>query len=349
MALENPPQVSVILAVYNQAHYLSDAIDSVLNQSYKDYEIIAVDDGSTDSSLQLLHTYRERHPLNFRICANEERHNLGIVATYARGISAGMGRTLAFLEGDDLWDSNYLAEKVRILDRFPDVGVVFSPCRLLLDGYYGIDMFARQKVLQLFLPKERPFNNFEYLLRKNNVATFSAFAARADLVRSVPLPQDSRLCFYDWWLLTQLSFRTQFYFETRSRVSWRQSRGSLMGSQRFDDHKEQLTSFLEDLYNSVDRELLRQDVAGRERFTRMQRAKPHFVAFYRGPSARRFTEFFRVDPRWALETLASYVVNRSKFSASTGVARGTHAVEPENAGENSQFGADDPDRRARSK
>ena len=108
------------------------------------------------------------------------------MATYARGISAAKGHTLAFLEGDDLWDSNYLSEKVRVLDRFSDVGVVFSACRFLLDGYFGIDMLARQKVLQLFLPKERPFNNFEYLLRKNNVATFSAFAARADLVRSVP-------------------------------------------------------------------------------------------------------------------------------------------------------------------
>ena len=57
MVLEHPPHVSVILAVYNQAHYLRDAIDSVLNQSYKDYEIIAVDDGSTDASLQLLHAY----------------------------------------------------------------------------------------------------------------------------------------------------------------------------------------------------------------------------------------------------------------------------------------------------
>ena len=206
MHLDSKPHVSVILTSYNQAAYLPAALHSIRKQSYQDFEVIAVDDGSTDESLDILRSFERENKPGIRVCG-AGGENRGLVATYATGVSEAAGDYLAFLEADDMWTPNYLAEKVRVLDRLSEVGVVFSPCRFLLEGCFGLDMLIRQRVLQWLLPRQEPFDNFKWLLRKNNVATFSAFVVRAELVRSVPLPADLRLCFYDWWLLTHLSLR----------------------------------------------------------------------------------------------------------------------------------------------
>lgn len=310
---DTKPTVSVILTCYNQASYLADALNSIRQQSYQDFEVIAVDDGSRDKSLDILQSFEREGELIMRVCAARHGENRGIVTTFARGISEANGVYLAFLEADDAWAPNYLSEKVQILDQLPEVGVVFSPCRFLIEGCFGLDMLVRQKVLQWLLPKRQPFDNFKRLLRKNNVATFSTFVARAELVRSVRPPDDSRLCFYDWWLLMHLSLHTQFFFDTRSYTVWRHSRSSFMGNQAFVDHRERLTEFLEVMYRSIEQDLSLRDGNLQRYFTKKRRGMRSFVSFYRQPSLREGTKFFHEDPLWSVETIASYLVNRSKF------------------------------------
>jgi len=90
------PCVSVIIPTYNRAWIVTDAIDSVLSQTYTDFELIVVDDGSTDDTADLLSTYQNR-------IIGIRQENAGVSAARNRGIRESSGRLIAFLDSDDLW------------------------------------------------------------------------------------------------------------------------------------------------------------------------------------------------------------------------------------------------------
>lgn len=114
-------KVSVLIPFYNRASYLRDAIDSVLKQSFTDFEILALDDGSTDDSAEIVNQYKDS-----RIQLLRSDKNLGIPATRNRGIAAAKGEYLAFLDSDDLALPERLAHQVAFLDKNPDHAAVGS-------------------------------------------------------------------------------------------------------------------------------------------------------------------------------------------------------------------------------
>lgn len=113
------PKVSVIIPTYNRARYICRAVNSVLNQTITDHEIIIVDDGSTDNTKEVLAQYDNR-------IVYLPQSNKGISASRNRGISAARGKYIAFLDSDDWWAPEKLAEQVKVLDANPKVGIVYS-------------------------------------------------------------------------------------------------------------------------------------------------------------------------------------------------------------------------------
>lgn len=111
--------VSVIIPTYNRGHFVVEAVESVLAQSYQSVEIIVVDDGSTDDTLDRL------KPYSSNILIVKTNHG---GAPHARnaGIKVARGKYVAFLDSDDRYLPHKLALQVQILNRFPDVGMVYS-------------------------------------------------------------------------------------------------------------------------------------------------------------------------------------------------------------------------------
>ena len=97
----NLPFFSVIIPTYNRAHVLSTAIDSVLNQEFKDFELIIVDDGSTDDTKQVINKYAQR-------VKYLEQPNYGVSNARNNGIKLSSGKYIAFLDSDDYWHANKL-------------------------------------------------------------------------------------------------------------------------------------------------------------------------------------------------------------------------------------------------
>ena len=106
------PRVSVIIPVYNSEQYLRDCLDSLLNQTLKEIEIICVDDGSTDNSLSILNNYSKID--NRIIILKQENKGGGIARNY--GMSIAKGEYLFFLDSDDFFEENLLYETVKAAD-----------------------------------------------------------------------------------------------------------------------------------------------------------------------------------------------------------------------------------------
>ncbi len=127
------PLVSIVLPVYNGERYLSQAIDSVLSQTYVPTELIVVDDGSADSSASIARSYKEVLFLR--------QHNQGVAAARNSGITAARGDFIAFIDQDDLWTPNKLNVQVQYLLKNPAVQYVNALVKLFAEP--GHDLRSR--------------------------------------------------------------------------------------------------------------------------------------------------------------------------------------------------------------
>ena len=113
MVKNRSPLVSVIIPTYNRGWIVGEAIDSVLAQQYTDYELIVVDDGSTDATAAVLDAFRDR-------IQKIRQTNKGVSAARNAGIRAASGTLIAFLDSDDLWLPAKLGQQVAFFEQHPD-------------------------------------------------------------------------------------------------------------------------------------------------------------------------------------------------------------------------------------
>lgn len=122
-----PPSVTVVMAAFNAARTIEDAISSVLSQSVRDIELIVVDDGSSDSTPDLV---RELSGVDSRVRLVSQL-NAGPSAARNRGTRAARSEIVAFLDSDDAWRPDHLELHVRALADDSELGISFSPCEFI--------------------------------------------------------------------------------------------------------------------------------------------------------------------------------------------------------------------------
>lgn len=128
MAMTERPKVTVFIPVYNRERYVGHAIDSILSQSFTDFELLVVDDGSTDRSVDIVASY-----VDPRIRLERNERNLGIPATRNRGLDLARGEHIAMLDSDDAAYPSRLTKQVAFLDAHPDYAAVGSWGRAMDD------------------------------------------------------------------------------------------------------------------------------------------------------------------------------------------------------------------------
>ncbi len=119
--------VSVFIPTYNASRFVTQAIDSVLAQTYQNYELIMVDDGSTDGTIDLLRPY-QGHP---KITIQRNPRNVGMAANWNVGLSLCQGEFIAKLDADDFYEPGYLEAMVEVFRQNKNVGLVFSGLNLI--------------------------------------------------------------------------------------------------------------------------------------------------------------------------------------------------------------------------
>lgn len=122
------PLVSVILPVYNGERFLREAIDSIMIQTFTDFELIVIDDGSTDTTPDILKEYAAR---DLRILVKYQPRNTGIVAALNSGCQTASGKYIARMDADDICLPERLTRQISFLNSHPDVGVVGTNIQLI--------------------------------------------------------------------------------------------------------------------------------------------------------------------------------------------------------------------------
>lgn len=121
--------VSVVMTVYNAQEYLAEAIQSILDQTFTDYEFIIVDDCSTDKSLQIAQVFQQKDP---RIQIHHHEQNMGISGARNTGVKLAQGKYIAWMDADDISMPDRIEKELTFFENNPTVGVV-SSCVNLID------------------------------------------------------------------------------------------------------------------------------------------------------------------------------------------------------------------------
>lgn len=125
---EMTPRFSVIMPLYNKAPYVRKALESVMTQTFANFEVIIIDDGSTDDSLAVCEDFISQLHKETKLTnvALLRQPNAGVAATRNKGVAASHGEYLCFLDADDWWEPAYLAEMDKLISEYSDAGIYAS-------------------------------------------------------------------------------------------------------------------------------------------------------------------------------------------------------------------------------
>ena len=204
---EVAPLVSVVIPAYNAAPFLSGALKSVLAQTYKNYEILVIDDGSTDATAEVIKRLSMVRLLS-------QRHT-GAAAARNRGIGAARGSLVAFLDADDIWMPSKLEKQVAFLQRHPDIGMAICEHTVLEED--GSERMSDKSVL---FKGDTVRNIFLH----SDVATPTVIV-RKEVFNKVGLFDESLSCAEDenLWMRIGMSYRIGLVGEPLAKVIIRSS------------------------------------------------------------------------------------------------------------------------------
>lgn len=221
------PLVSIVVPSYNYAKYISKTIESIISQTYENWELIIVDDGSKDNSVDIINTYVEQNS-KIKLYRHDSNANKGLVKTLQLGINNTLGKYIVFLESDDYIINDYIEKKLQIFNKYSSVGIVCNDVEL-----FGYDKSQEQnnksikskikitKVRRKYWEDNkcpRNISNDMYIM--NVFPTFSCVMAKKELLENCNWnpPYDE---YIDHWLWAQVTSSCDVYYINERLSFWR--------------------------------------------------------------------------------------------------------------------------------
>lgn len=171
------PKVSVIIPTYNRSHFIKDAVESVFNQTYSNFELIVIDDGSTDNTKEVLAEYGDKLQYVYQ-------NNQGRSAARNLGISFAKGEYIAFLDSDDVWFADKLERQVPVLESAPENVVLVHGYKCIVDKNLQPILGWELKLRNLYALAERGEETYENYLHSNCIFT-STILVRKSIIRQI--------------------------------------------------------------------------------------------------------------------------------------------------------------------
>ena len=201
----NIPLVSIVLCTYNGEKYLQAQLDSLIVQTYKNIEIIIVDDFSKDNTRSILSNYQALYPF-IKVFLNSE--NIGFNKNFEKAIGLAGGEFVAICDQDDIWDLNKLEE---LTGNIGDKGVIFSNSRLIDENSSPTGKLLLE------------FTSFSAITYRsiliNNFVTGHTILARSTFIKAIlPFSENG---YYDWWIGFVAIYNNQLVFLNKTLTSYR--------------------------------------------------------------------------------------------------------------------------------
>ena len=208
--------VSIILPNYNHASFLKARWDSIIYQSFQDFEVILLDDASTDNSLALLNTYKEHPKVS---CLDVNSKNSGAVfQQWVKGLRCAKGRYIWIAESDDFAHVDFLKETVTLLEGHPKAGLVFTDSMIIDSKGFRKALLSETHGLLNHLShlKQNTIstsNSLSYLINDLVIANASSALFRADALKGIDLDMLQRLSNAgDMFTYLSIAFKYDLYY-----------------------------------------------------------------------------------------------------------------------------------------
>jgi len=219
------PKVSVVVPNYNHVLYLQQRLDSIINQEFQDFEVIILDDASTDNSREIIQRYA-RYP-SFRFLFDEIR-NGSAFKQWQKGLENARGEYVWFAESDDCASPYFLSNLLPMLESDKSLGLVYCQS-YLVDPSSRV--FGNAVQWTDDLDRVRWRNDFansgraevrDYLSKKNTIPNASAVLIRTRVLRSIDRLDDGYKLCGDWLLWIKILLRSNIGYVAKKLNYWRQ-------------------------------------------------------------------------------------------------------------------------------
>lgn len=197
--------VSIIIPTYNSSQFLAAAIDSVFAQTFNDFEVLVIDDGSTDNTSETIKQYRD----SIRYIWQE---NSGVSVARNNGIKESKGRYVAFLDADDTWFPNKLERQIAEMKQNPERKVCYS-------DFQAVDEYLKPFEKKRLYPKSTAL--VDLLTQGNLVGSICTVLCERTLFDVVDGFDSNLSQCADWDLLVRLAMLTDFIFIDEKLVTYR--------------------------------------------------------------------------------------------------------------------------------
>ncbi len=222
------PKVSVVVASYNYAHLLRETLDALAAQTYRNFEVLVVDDGSSDESVDIIREYSEKDP-RFSLLRHEGGVNKGLPSTVKLGVETATGEFVAFCEADDLWTPDHLEKKIDLLrEHWGEPDLIVNDFELFGNAERCREVAGWMETRAPALANERNRISPLEFRRRNWICTFSICMVRRSVLLACDLLSVPRPANLDWWLWRQICFDNDIWCVHEKLTKWRLHKDSFL-------------------------------------------------------------------------------------------------------------------------
>lgn len=216
----NNELISIITASYNYENYIKETIESVISQTYTNWEMIILDDGSKDNSVDVIRNYCLKDS-RIKLYQHHNNENKGLAETLKLGLEKAKGEWIIFLESDDSITPDYIEKKLQVIKEYPDIKFIFNDVNCFGDNSRVKEMekyFISQKSKIIQNPNPRNFLcDFEEF---NIIPTFSTVMLKKEILKDIDYNSPLKKIL-DYYLWTQIALNNEFYYINQKLTNWR--------------------------------------------------------------------------------------------------------------------------------
>ena len=279
-------KVDILLATYNGEKYLVEQLESILNQTYKDFNLIISDDCSEDSTVKILEEYAKK---DSRITIFKQEKNLGVISNFEFLLSKVESDYFMFSDQDDIWNEDKIEKTLNKLEEtdsdvvFTDLMVVDDKLNVLYNSYWELKGL-KNKILK--------YNSFEALYLNNYVTGCTMLMKKEVIEKALPLPKSTKYILHDYWIALIASQSGKVEFLNEPTIKYRQHKNNRIGSKTRTESIETLSE-IRNLFIEVKKEHFEAFIENEDKFEseEIKKLNRQALDYYRNLEKHKYISF----------------------------------------------------------